>query len=324
MLLWRRLLLVMLGVLLLLVGLVLTWEGGVLWGKHVDAVEDWTEEVSHLSLEVADSLSAGLTAVDAEVDLHLLPLAQAVILGHADTAKVLAGFRTSTERQEQIRVVALFDAGGALITSSDPALRRRGVSAEDRDYFQLMRLNGAANFTTASHISDPVVDGGSARLYILAIRGLRDADGLFAGILAVAIDPEVLLRSQLDAQVLKHSKIRLFQDNGMLITIPPAGLSAVGTRYANSALFKLVETGLPRIGVLPNPFDGTPEIAALRKVGSSRILVSVKEPGGPELVLWWRAVTVCLAGAGVMFVMGGWLVARGVGIPEWLIGAPSS
>ncbi len=318
---WWWLPLLTLSGVLVLAGLVLTWEGGVLWGKHGDAVEDWSQEVSHLSLEVADSVSASLAAVDAQIDRHLLPTAQAVALRPSAAPQAMANLQDRAERLRLVRVVAVFGAAGELILSSDPILRRKGVSVEDRDFFQLMHFNGAASFTTVAHLGPPAVEGEAQRLYILSIRGLRDTQGLFAGILVVAIDPEILLRSRLDFPVLQNSEIRLFDETGKLITIPPSGSNAVGTRYGDGALFKLeAAEGLPQVGILPNPFDGTPEIAALRRVGTTRILASVKVDGGPELTQWWHAVAGCLVGAAVLFGTAGWLAWRGTGMAEWFAG----
>ena len=299
-----------------LAALILTWEGGVLWGKHADAVEDWSEEISHLSYEVADSIDGAQKVVEIETDRHLLPLAQSVLLGATSAAKVLPKLLERIDPLRQVRVVALFGANGELILSSDPALQRRNISVEDRDFFQLMRFNGAASFTSAAYLNRPGAGEPVSRLYILSIRGLRDANGVFAGILVVAEDPEILLRTRLDSPVLKRAEIRLFEENGRLLSIPPAGLSAVGTRYSDSALFRL-EDGLPRIGILPNPFDGTPELAALRRVGNSRLLVSVKIGGGPHDPRWWYLPVGCLVGAVILFTTTAWLLLWGGGIAEW-------
>ena len=311
-----RLLPLVMGGVAFLAALVLTWEGGVLWGKHADAVEDWSEEIAHLSYEVADSIASAQTAVETEIDRHLTALAQSVIQGQTPAAQALSVLRQRIDPLRQVRVVALFGANGELILSSDPALQRRNISVEDRDFFQLLRFNGAASFTTAAHLNRANTEELLSRLYVLSIRGLRDANGMFGGILVVAEDPEILLRTRLDSPVLKRADIRLFEENGRLLSIPPAGLSAVGTRFSDSALFQMDE-GLPRIGVLPNPFDGRPELAALRRVGNSRLLVSVKITGGPQDPQWWILPAVCLLGAAMLFATTAWLLLRGGGIAEW-------
>ena len=311
-----RLLPLAIGGVAFLAALVLTWEGGVLWGKHADAVEDWSEEIAHLSYEVADSIASAQKAVETEIDRHLVFLAQSVILGQTPAAQALPALRQRVDPLRQVRVVALFGANGELILSSDPALQRRNVSVEDRDFFQLLRYNGAASFTTAAHLNRVNAGEPPSRLYVLSIRGLRDANGMFGGILVVAEDPEILLRTRLDSPVLKRAEIRLFEENGRLLSIPPAGLSAVGTRFSGTALFQMDES-LPRIGVLPNPFDGTPELAALRRVGNSRLLVSVKINGGPQDSQWWALPAACLFGAAVLFATTFWLLLRGGGVAEW-------
>jgi hypothetical protein len=307
------------GGMLLVAALVLTWEGGVLWGKQADAVEDWSEEVAHLSYQIADSVSTALAAVDTEADRHLLPLVQSVLLGRAGPPQALTAFQGSAERLRQIRSVALFGAGGELVVSSDPALHRRGVSVEDRDFFQLLRFNGAASYTTAANLSGSLADETLSRLSILSIRGLRNADGLFGGVLVVVIDPEILVRVRLDSPVLKRAEIRLFEENGRLITVPASGLKGVGARYADSALFKQMEEGLPLVGLLPNPFSGNLELAALRRVGHSRLLVSVKIEGGPQQQHWWYTVAACLGGALLLFGAGIWLVLQAGGFLDWFV-----
>lgn len=315
---WRRLLPLAAGALALVCGMLIAWEGAVPWVKHGEAIEDWSEEASHASVEIADTVSSALGAMDTEIETGLMPLATALLVDPASKGQVLIAFRQRLGRGSLIRVVAVFGSDGGVIATTDPSLDRPQMTVRSRDFFQALQ-GGETRFTTASYLVGPVLERAAPRMLVLSTHRLTTPDGRFGGVLVAGIDADSLLRVRLDPSLFLGLDARLLDEGGKVLAVHHGGADKVGQNVGGNELFARLGEPMPLMGVLPDPFAGDPEIAVLRRVGATRFLVSVKSENGPDLRPdWWRPVAMYTGGGVVLIVVGAWLLSRGLGADRWL------
>ena len=152
---------------------------------------------------------------------------------------------------------------------------------------------------------------------ILIAQRLGDPDGRYAGVLVAGMAPDFVLQVLVDPTLYPSKDVRLFLDNGKLLAVHRDGAEWIGENFAEHLLFsQSARAGLPQWGVLPDPFDDEPEIAALQKVEGLPFLVSVTTSYGPQLVGWWYRTAFLLGyaavslGGTVFFLLKGLLAPR--------------
>lgn len=288
--------------LLTLAAIIAGWDGVALWTEHSDGVDDWALETHHAAFEIADTLAATVHAIEAEMSIHAVPAAEAMLARRSDPDAMLASFGDSIGRLKQITFFALFSPAGDLLACTDAGLKRQHVTARDRDFLAYFANGSQGSHVTASYLSGPAIER-TPVMRILVSRGLRGPDGAFGGVLVAAMAPDYLLHSLIDPSLYLGKDARLFLDNGKLIAVHQAGGTLIGENFAAQPLFRESAAGsLPQWGVLPAPFGDTPEIAALYKADDLPFLVSVMTTNGPDLHGWWHRVAFLLGYAGVSLI----------------------
>ncbi|MTJ82787.1 MAG: hypothetical protein F8N37_17505 [Telmatospirillum sp.] len=318
--------------LLTIAAIVAGWDGASLWKIHADGVDSWSLEVHHSAVEIADTLAQSVHAIDEELGLRLVPAADELLIGHGDADGFSRQVSHSMDRLRQIAFVALFNANGDLLFASDPSLRRQHTTAHSRDFLRYFAEGGQGRHVTGSYLTGPAITP-STPLRILVTRRLSRPDGGFAGVIVAAMAPDYLLQTLIDPTLFLDKDVRLFLDNGKLLAVHQDDIDRIGENFGGHPLFRDIAAGpLPQWGVLPDPFEDTPEIAALQRADDLPFLVSVVTDNGPELVGWWHRVAFLLGYAGLslvgvlVFLLRGLLTASdhadADGVPDTVPGDP--
>ena len=135
--------------------------------------------------------------------------------------------------------ISVFDQNGMLLTSTlaEPN-SRRGVAS--RAYF----MAHAASPSKALAISNPMKSIVSTRNVMILSRRIEDADGGFAGVLAIAVDPEFLVSFVDDTRLGQDDFVSIRNTDGSFI----AAKSRNGFRV-NDPIFRNASPVTERVGV---------------------------------------------------------------------------
>jgi hypothetical protein len=279
------------------------WEGVSLWQAHNDGVDARALEANHTAFEIADTLGATIHAVEEDMSVNTASAAEAILAHRSDSEAMLTRFADSLARFRQISFFVMFNPSGDLLASTDNSLKRQRVTARGRDFFRYFSESGTGYFVTASYLTGPEIERKPVML-ILVSQALKAPDGTFAGVLVAAMAPNRILRSQIDPTLYFGKNVRLFLDTGKLLSLQPEDNDLIGKSFTTHSLFsKIAPLALPQWGVLPNPFEDTPEIAALHKTSELPFLISVSTTNGPDLRGWWHRIAVLLIYAGTSFLV---------------------
>jgi hypothetical protein len=274
------------------------WEGVTLWRIHSDGIDAWSLETRHSAVEVADILETNLWGMDEQLS-RIVPLAEQGLAGKISEKQLLEAMGAGMERARQIAFFAVFDAAGNLVTASDPGLKRQKVTARRRDFLAYFAGGEQGRHVTASYLSGPSIDR-SPPMRLLISRRLSAEDGSLAGVAVAAMAPDYLLQTLVDPGLYLDKDVRLFLENGKLLAVHGDGSEKVGENFGTRELFQTSgPASSAQWGVLPGPFDDTPEIAALQSVASFPFMVSVATSNGPELTGWWVEPAFLLGYAGL-------------------------
>lgn len=135
--------------------------------------------------------------------------------------------------------VSVFDQNGMIVTSTlaEPKIRQ-GVAS--RGYFRAH----AANPSKALAISNPMKSIVSERNVMILSRRIEDADGGFAGVLAIAVDPEFLVSFVDDTKLGRDDFVSIRNTDGSFV----AAKSRNGFRV-NDPIFRNASPVAERVGV---------------------------------------------------------------------------
>ncbi|MDR3440901.1 hypothetical protein [Telmatospirillum sp.] len=288
--------------LLMVAAIVAGWEGMTLWKSHADGVDSWSLEVHHAAVEIADTLSLSVRTTDEELMAHLAPAAEDMLVRRGGVDDFSRHVARSTEHLKQIAFIALFGTAGDLLFATDPLLKRQHVTARDRDFLRYFVDGGQGRHVTASLLSGPAILP-SSPMWILVTRRLSQANGDLAGVIVAGIAPSYILQALVDPSLYLDKDVRIFLDSGRLLAVGQDDADRIGENFGEHSLFRDIAAGhLPQWGVLPDPFEDSPEIAALQRADDLPFLVSVTTDSGPELEDWWYRIAFLLGYAGVSIV----------------------
>ena len=311
---WSGLLPLGMGLLVLVAGLVLGWESGTTLVKHADAIDDWTQNLSHASVEIVDVMEGALGQMDRTIELDLMQEGRDLAQGNIRPEAAMAAFAKAAAKTLPLRVVAVFGAQGNTLVSSDRSLDRPNMTVKSRDFFTALRDGRTERMMTASYLTGPVLERAAPRMLILLARRLNDDAGGFAGVLVVGLDADLLTHGIQDPAILAGLEIRLLDGGGKLVGVHPETAGKIGQSVSDPVEFSQTKPFLPRIGVQTSPFSDVLEISALRRVGSSQFVVSVKSNTAPDLgPRWWWGSALFGGASAIFMILGFWLLSHGLG-----------
>lgn len=231
-------------------------------------------------------------AVDQRLELAADQLADMQASGKSDQREVQAFLKKQIEHLPFVRAMWTLDAQGRIQYDSDQG--NIGVDLSDRDYFQVYQRNPATGF----YIGDPVRSRSLGTWLISAARPLTTRDGVFSGIVVVAIEPPYFAKLWSSVAAEAGAAVSLLRRDGVLLMRSPHDDTVMGRSFANGPVFA---QNLPQSPVgaiqLPSPIDGSARYFAYRAFyGNPELVIVVGRTMAAILAPWTQMATVVLAG----------------------------
>lgn len=245
-------------------------------------VELWThqrkvaQDLSNLSLVV--ELTAARIVDEADRTLkHLQALATA-------NDQFPSGRVVTSELQrasEQTAFIFILDAAGRVVISSTRPAASFTQTFADRPYFRAH----AETTVDRLFISRTMPHRISGQPSIFLSRRYNDADGRFAGVIVLGLDPSRLAQT--------YHRLELGPESGVAI-IGDDGIVRAGTGIFQTQLDKGFREGLQKSGednvdgsgLIHESFQGQPRTVAYRKIQGYALIVLVVSGGSEYLAMW--------------------------------------
>lgn len=220
--------------------LVLGAGGFLLVRAEVDRLRQ-TAEAENLRLVAAGAQAAthGLRQT-LEAVASMQNLAASLALSHAAPGaperRVIEGLLRDVATAERFGIlqVALIDPEGYLAWSTAPGFTR--VDLADREHFRV-HLDG----WNGAFVSVPLIGRASRRWSLNISSGIRDADGGFAGVAVVSVDPLMLSSSMGELQFAEGVTVNLLRQDGIVLARSRDPQALLGTLRAGPDLPRIID-----------------------------------------------------------------------------------
>jgi len=210
--------------------LMLGLEGWAAWQAREEALSETKIKTENLARSVADHAENSIAAVD----LVLSGLLERTVHGGLAPDQAPRIQQLLTERTRELKQIQFFyvsDADGRLTMASIGGALN--VSVADREYFKFHRDHPDGGL----HLMGPARNRINGEWSIFLTRGIRLADGTFAGVIGAAIDPAYFARFNKTLSIGKSGAITLLNDDLVVIARTPELSNAVGQRFSPHDVF---------------------------------------------------------------------------------------
>ena len=199
--------------------------------------------------------------------------------------------------------IALIDGKGWLADSNVAGFKRMDLS--DREHFRVHRDGGG----DALFISQPVLGRASGKWSIQLTRRLDDAQGKFAGVLVISLDPNYLGEIYGSMDVGEDGSIAVIGADGVVRVASQGGGRFLGQSLGGGAILDAVRDRRAISLDGPGPLDNVERIVAIRPLPNLPLSVLVGRSKAEVLAVYDRAVFMhLLFGLIVTAALGGALV----------------
>jgi diguanylate cyclase (GGDEF)-like protein/PAS domain S-box-containing protein len=202
---------------------------------------------------------------------------------------VEANFRTDVAFQ-----IAIVGANGKLI-ASNLAHAARPIDLSDRDYFRAHANNNSDQLL----INKPVRGRLSGTMSLQLTRRIVDADGAFAGVILISVDPNYLSSFYHSIDTGQHGSVFLVGLDGIVRARAAGPDRRIGQSLASSTLFRRLGTAPAGSFATLGQIDGIPRIASYRTIAEYPMVVAVGVSRAEVLASFYKQRDIILAGAGL-------------------------
>ena len=245
---------------------------------------------------LASALEASATRTVQAVDVTLAsitePLGTTGLPSDArERAEIVALLQERLHRSPHLRALALLDANGHLVASTeDTALA--GQSLADHDLFRAHvpgRPRGlfvGLPVKGRNMVATGAVEDRSGKWILPMSRGVHDVDGALLGVVFASVNPEYFQSIFQTVHIGRQGMVALFRYDGVLLTGQPLPPERVGTQAVGSELFR---NHLPSAehGVFRETTpDGRNLITAYRATPVWPLVLSISRDEDEELAGW--------------------------------------
>ena len=283
----------------------------LLWGgiglllhqQREDVLRDALHDTENLARVFEENTTRTVDAIDRT--LLFLRSTYAANAGHLD----LATWDRDVQALDDLTLqLAVIDAAGQLRASNLGPVRRP-VDLSDREHFRAQATSGR----DALFISKPVLGRESGKWSIQFTRRVVAADGSFAGVAVVSVDPFSLARFYASLDIGRGGNVLLVGLDGIVRAGAPVSTVTLGRDISDSALLAAARAG--RKGTLRVPGSGgTMQLMSFRRLDRYGLIVAVGLDRDEVLAGYNRAWAEYLAGGaaltGLILLVGGSVVRR--------------
>ena len=246
-------------------------------------------DASNLALVLEQNVSH--TVEDLDRVLKFIRRAATYKGGAVDWPSLLKEDYTVDDQTIQISVI---DAKGIMIASSEMLYPQVKVDLSDREHFQVQVQSNEDRL----FISKPVLGRVSGKWSVQFTRRIADAEGNFAGVLVVSLDPKLFARDYADLKFGQGAGFALVGEDGYVRLGMGVFADFVARRIHPPDVVRPFGGGqLASLGQGPS---GEDSFGVMREIKGFplRIVVAIPSVEFDERLLWWR--TVSIAGAALL------------------------
>ena len=274
--------------LIIVSGFLLALELAYLRGEAVTSGEKLTASYAQV---IEEQTTRTLQTVDQRLQLVVAAIERLRVAGSLNEDSTQPMLQEQVRALPFVRLVVILGPDGVVKYASQPEFI--GLDLSDRSYFQEMLLAPESRFL----ISDPVIGRSSKLWTIFASRPLTRANGTFAGVAAIAIEPRYFDKLWSSVPVGDGGAVTLFRRHGMLMTRSPFDDAAMGKTYESGPIFREMLPKSPSGSLLStSDVDGIYRSYAYRTLSAQPdFLITVGR--SMEMVLApWRRLAFLAAG----------------------------
>lgn len=284
-----------------------------LW-KVMASRERVLEEVNVHGLNLTQALSTYSEGIVRQSSLLLLGLVERLETEGGGPAQI-ERLRTLVSRQQplmpQLSGVTIYDNQGRWLMSSNRPIPS-GANSSDRAYF----IHHRDDPSREPFIGLPIRSRANQEWVITISRRFNDADGTFAGVVAVTLGVENFLRLFGKIDVGQEGAIGLSYTDGSMLVRYPFREQDMGRNFSKSPIYAkyLVEQSVGTAS-FTSSLDGVERLYAFRK--NDRLgLVTTVAVGKHEVLAAWKleALVSLVVVAGLLGLTGaiGWMLIRDI------------
>ena len=275
---------------------------------RAEAIDDWKQDLSNLSLLLAENTAQNMTAARLVLDAVSADIqagapadgaALAAAVGDAATQRMLVH---KIGGAPQIDVISIVGSDGVVLAFSR-AYPAPLIRLGERDYFNYHRRHPEGGV----HVSAPVQNKGNGAWTFYLSRRIDAPDGRFLGVVLVGLSCDFFSQFFQRASIGKDTAFSLYRSDYTLLARWPAVPGMMGRRNLTGTTYRVLEQGLAH-GVIqagtPRSADQGREVdrlAAVRAVPGFPLAVNVTVTD--EVYLnGWRSMLRTMGGAALVGV----------------------
>ncbi|MEG2029446.1 MAG: ATP-binding protein [Janthinobacterium sp.] len=209
-----------------------------------EAVDDWKQDLSKLSLLLAESTAQSMTAarlvldsVSSEIQAGA-PADAAALAAAIDTPATHQMLRHKIGGVPQVDVVSIVGSDGAVLAFSR-AYPTPPIRLGERDYFDYHRRHPDGGM----HVSAPVQNKGNGAWTFYISRRISGPDGRFLGVVLVGLSCDFFSKFFQNTSIGENTAFSLYRSDYTLLARWPAVPAMMGKRNLTGSTYRLLEQG---------------------------------------------------------------------------------
>jgi signal transduction histidine kinase/ActR/RegA family two-component response regulator len=276
---------------------------------HREAVDDWQQDLSNLSLLLAENTAQSMTAArlvldGVSTDIEAAAPADAHALAAAvGTPAMHQMLRHKIGGVPQVDVVSIVGGDASLLAFSR-AYPAPPIRLDERDYFEYHRRHPDGGM----HVSAPVQNKGNGAWTFYISRRISSPDGRFLGVVLVGLSCDFFSKFFQNTSIGEHTAFSLYRSDYTLLARWPAAPAMMGKRNLTGSTYRLLEQGKtdgvlqvdsPRAAEQGRTVD---RLAGVRLVRDYPLAINVTITDDVYLAAWRRMLRT-MGGAAVISLL---------------------
>ncbi|MEG1052526.1 MAG: response regulator, partial [Janthinobacterium sp.] len=276
---------------------------------HREAVDDWKQDLSNLSLLLAENTAQSMTAARLVLDSVSNEVQAAAPADGAALATAVANpamhqlLRHKIGGVPQVDVVSIAGSDGAVLVFSR-AYPAPPIRLDERDYFDYHRRHPDGGM----HVSAPVQNKGNGAWTFYISRRISAPDGRFLGVVLVGLSCDFFSKFFQSTSIGEHTAFSLYRSDYTLLARWPAVPAMMGKRNLTGSTYRLLEQGktdgvlqvdTPRAAEQGRAVD---RLAGIRLVRDYPLAINVTVTDEVYLA-GWRRMLRTMGGAAVVSLL---------------------
>ena len=283
---------------------------------HREAVDDWKQDLSNLSLLLAENTAQSMTAARLVLDSVSAEIQTAAPADAAALARLVGNqamqqtLRHKIGGVPQVDVVSIVGGDGSVLAFSR-AYPAPPIRLDERDYFDYHRRHPDGGM----HVSAPVQNKGNGAWTFYISRRINGPDGRFLGVVLVGLSCDFFSQFFQHTSIGANTAFSLYRSDYTLLARWPAAPAMMGQRNLTGSTYRLLEQGrthgviqvaLPRAAEQGRTVD---RLAGIRLVRDYPLAINVTVTDEVYLAGWRRMLRTMGGAALVSLLVAGLAVA---------------